>query len=110
VLHEVNAIKILENKTGLSSCIGQYLNLVGFCWMVYGKCPLYTILKDRIDFVQHMTSLICKFEDTKWVIRSRKSKDRPYNDINTKRINNDLQKRLHGQLKIEQQLPHKKQG
>jgi hypothetical protein len=43
-----------------------------------------------------------EFEDTKWVIRIRKSKDRQHNDQKKKdkRTNNDLQN-THIKLKIE---------
>jgi hypothetical protein len=43
-----------------------------------------------------------EFEDTKGVIRIRKSKDREYTDqkMNDKRTNNDLQN-IHIKLKIE---------
>ena len=65
MLHEVNAIKILENKTGLSSCKGQYLNLVGFCWMVYGKCPLYTILKTHCFALKNLRKR-CDENNNRW--------------------------------------------
>ena len=48
------------------------------------------------------------FEDTKRVIRSRKSKDRHYNDQKKKdkRTNNDPQDIIHRKLKIEKNEIH----
>ena len=48
-----------------------------------------------------------EFEDTKWVIRIRKSKDRQHNGQTKKdkMTNNDLQN-IHTKLKIEKHEPH----
>jgi hypothetical protein len=48
------------------------------------------------------------FEDTKRVIRSRKSKDRHYNGQKKKdkRTNNDAQNIIHRKLKIEKNETH----
>ena len=56
-----------------------------------------------------LISLFEKFEDTKWLIRSRKSKrslsNRQHND-QKKKIQTTIYKTLHRKIKIEQHKPH----
>ena len=56
---------------------------------------------------QNVSCVLKEFEDTEWVIRIRKSKNRQHNgqEKKNKRTNNDLQN-IHIQLKIEYNEPH----